>query len=729
MSFLHSAILFALVALAIPVIVHLLNRRRVVVVDWAAMQFLKVSRRARRTVMLEHMLLLAVRILLIACLVLAVALPVLRISCLSRLPAGGTLASLAGHTQRDLVIIIDGSDSMLAVHEGKTAHDEARSWVRELVNALPPGDRVAIIQAKERPITVLNRLSADRQELYDRLEQMPPPRGSVDWPRSLEEAQRAFEGTPDGGREIIILSDGQRQGWADGTTLGQWQSLGRQPLPRIWVVNVAGQRPATLPNWSVSPITANRTLATVGREVIFRFNLQTRQPNAVPPKKFDVLVDGKRVGEQSVPRSTEPSIALTVKHSFTTVGSHVVSIRIPDDAMPGDNRRDFAIDVLPAIPVLLVDGNAFDTGPARGSDFIRYAIAPPNHPQPSFAVKAIGINAFASQVLNEPITADPSSTPRVLVLQNIARLNSTQHQAIEQFIANGHGVLVLPGPRTEAAGFNRLGHRAGDGWLPASLGGIVDNATSMLLPDGLEQTFLEPLAKGDADSVLKSNFTGWWKLDPAADGASVIARLQTGDPFLVEKRTGAGRVLQSAVPFDDSWKNDLLRSHDFVRLCHECLFHLAGARAREVNLSPSQPLLHQPAAGEPPGRVTVFWPDGRQRRFEVPAWPLTVNDTREPGVYRVADDGGRSRYYVVQADGNESNLQPCGESDRQSIADMFPPGRLRYENERPAIFNGLRDGARDPEFGWLLLLAVLGLLLTELAITRAHIRDNPPVND
>src|SRR5205809_845181 len=78
MIFRHPILLFGLLALAVPIVVHLLNRRWAKVVEWGAMHFLMGSLVSRkRHVMLEEVLLLALRCLLVALVVLAVARPVI----------------------------------------------------------------------------------------------------------------------------------------------------------------------------------------------------------------------------------------------------------------------------------------------------------------------------------------------------------------------------------------------------------------------------------------------------------------------------------------------------------------------------------------------------------------------------------------------------------------------------------------------------------------------------
>src|SRR4051794_40605830 len=119
-GFLNLAMLAGLGAVAIPVVIHLLNRRRYDVVDWGAMQFLQISETTRRRMLIEELLLLLLRMGLIALLVLALASPWAASSLFARLGAGNN---------RDVVLVFDGSYSMGNTHGGdKTPHAAAREW-------------------------------------------------------------------------------------------------------------------------------------------------------------------------------------------------------------------------------------------------------------------------------------------------------------------------------------------------------------------------------------------------------------------------------------------------------------------------------------------------------------------------------------------------------------------------------------------------------------------------
>ena len=109
MSFLNPWMLFGLGALALPILIHLWQRRRVVQIPFGTLRFLKaVAARTRRSSRIENLLLLLLRCLIFALVALAVARPVM----LAR-----SARLFGGEVPRTVVLVIDNSASM-AVHVG-----------------------------------------------------------------------------------------------------------------------------------------------------------------------------------------------------------------------------------------------------------------------------------------------------------------------------------------------------------------------------------------------------------------------------------------------------------------------------------------------------------------------------------------------------------------------------------------------------------------------------------
>jgi hypothetical protein len=109
---LNTAMLLGLGGAALPVIVHLLNRRRDTVIDWGAMQFLDLGNRARRRIRLAELLLMLARMGLLALVALALARPFW--APRASAAAGERARSGLGRDAppRDVVLVIDGSASM-----------------------------------------------------------------------------------------------------------------------------------------------------------------------------------------------------------------------------------------------------------------------------------------------------------------------------------------------------------------------------------------------------------------------------------------------------------------------------------------------------------------------------------------------------------------------------------------------------------------------------------------
>src|SRR5262245_23947142 len=121
MSFLNPALLWGLGLTSIPIIIHLLQRRRFRVVRWGAMEFLLLSVRKRsRRLRIEQLLLLLIRCLVIALVVLALSRPALR---------PGTLRALASESHVHAILVLDNSYSMGYLPEGaerETLFDRAK---------------------------------------------------------------------------------------------------------------------------------------------------------------------------------------------------------------------------------------------------------------------------------------------------------------------------------------------------------------------------------------------------------------------------------------------------------------------------------------------------------------------------------------------------------------------------------------------------------------------------
>lgn len=744
---LNALMLFGLAGLVIPPLIHLLNRRRFDVVDWGAMQFLQVSENIRRRLLIEEILLMLLRMGLIGLMVVALTAPFV-IS-----PALDTLGS---RPNRDVVLIVDGSYSMGFTGSGRTTHEAAKEWAAEFVNGLAPGDGVAVLLARQQPMAVIGELTHDLERVREALAGLPGPRGGCDWPGAVRMARQILSQGKRPRRDIVILGDGQRFGWADDATLLGWELLGQQfreesaARPSLWVVNLDPERPAVPPNWSLDPLHASRSVASAGQEIVFRTALRLSGQNVYrPPYRVQVEVDGQPVGNVQPPSSAsleKGQVPLSFRHRFQTAGSHLVSVILqPDppveqrppgyqikDQLPGDNRRDYAVEVVEVLPVLLVDGDARRAPRHRGTDFLRDALSPARDRTPVVSAKVVSVGDFDPALLTRDLGPRPGTRPRVLILANVPRLNPEQREGVVRFLSGGGGVLVALGERVDAVHYNELLYQSGGGWLPARLDGLTgseaepDKAASPSAASFFHPA-LELFRAVPTGGLADARLPRWWKVTtPGKEAAALpVALLTGGDPFLVERTYQTGRVLLCTVPLDNSWRTNLPDLPAFAPLAHELVYYLAGARSADFNLPPGQPIHYRPPADESPAPVTLQPPEGDSLHLAVPAWPLIYEDTRDPGVYRLTDATGRTVHYVVQPDHRESDLTPCDQTDRDKVAKLLP---MKYENDVREMATALAAPDQKRELWWWLMLAVIGLLFAEVWMTRRLVKANRPKN-
>jgi hypothetical protein len=766
--------LLGLAVLAIPPIIHLLNRRRYDVVEWGAMQFLQVSEVTRRRILIEELLLMLLRMGLLAVLVLALAGPFL---------SGALATRLAGRPNRDVVLLIDGSASMAAINEAgtQTPFAVAREWVGNYLQDLVPGDGVAIFQVREQVVPVVGELSADFGRARAKLDNLSAPAGSCNWQEAIKKAHAVLAESKRGDRQILILSDGQKFGWADPDNLFRWELLagelgtnrpdppGSPPRPRIQVVNLAaelfpheaGKADAEpIPNWALTPLRCNRPVVPVDREVTFQTDIVLiGQKGWSNPWKIRLEVDGTPVRDLAPPRDPKidnGKVPFSFTHRFGKPGSHLITLILEadppaedrprgyvlKDRVPGDNRQDYAVEVVTALPVLLVDGDPSAAPPLhRGTDFLRDALSPARDRTPVVQARVVSLQEFVPALLTG------EQKPRVLILSNVPRLDPQQQEAITRFLAEGGGLLITLGERVEADRYNEELYRGGDGWLPARLDGIEgDEArpreSARPDPATFSHPALELFRTLPVGGLAEARFPRWWKLTTPgkhAPGVTVgLLRSPTAAwPFLIERAFQAGRVLLCSVPLDNSNGTNLPDLPAFVPLAHELVYYLAGARSAEFNLRPGQPIRYRLESEAALEQFRLRPPSGDERPLGLPpapasAWPaqllaqergalLVFDGARETGVWRLTlPDHSTTIYYVVQGDARESDLTPSSDEERDQVAKLVP---LSYENDRKQV-QQTAPGTEIRQELWLyLLLGMIALLCGEVWLTRRMVKN------
>ena len=211
MSFLQPGLLLALPMIALPVIIHLINRQRHRTVPWAAMMFLLDAKKMTRGMAkLRQWIILLMRMLAVAGLILA----------LSRPLTGLWFGSVAGGATDTTIILLDRSASMEQqnLQTGLSKRATALNKLSEILEKTNSGTRVVLIESAN-----LDPMELNLKDDLTSLPQTGPTSTSTDIPALLERGIEYIEANQSGRTDVWLCTDMRANDWD--AVSGRWESV------------------------------------------------------------------------------------------------------------------------------------------------------------------------------------------------------------------------------------------------------------------------------------------------------------------------------------------------------------------------------------------------------------------------------------------------------------------------------------------------------------------------
>lgn len=727
--------LAGLAGISLPIIAHLLSRKKYDVVQWGAMQFLEIGRDAKRRIRLEEFLLLLLRMAMIALLAIALSRPWL---------SGSLASTFAAKPACDFAVVVDSSYSTAWNAKAKTPREAAVSWAKEFLSIAAAGDTVGLVDARDRASTPVPSLTRDVGLIRESLDTLYSPSGSSRMNDGILRGLQLVNAGTNLSRHVVVVTDGQAYPWRDADEhfwlqLDEIQKQATVPAD-VWVVNTQKQQ-ARRNNDSIDALELSRELTVLDFPVRIRTRLVNSGGRAAANRRVYLEVDGQRLAEKTISVRVEPNgqASIEFEHRFRTPGSHVVSVSIDDDSLPADNRSEAALAIADALPVLLVDGNPGLAAAETETFFAKSALSASVNPTPWISARSEAWSEFS---------ADSLEGIQVVVLANVPSLTDEQLDALKVFVDGGGGLAIAMGDRVDLAWYNESFFEDGAGVLPARLSDAKtapvgdDQKPITILSESLQLPWISRFQIGGDDGFLDARFSQWFPATlavgngPAENGADdgsvsrnpgmVAARFANGDAFLVSRRFGRGEVILLTSTLDADWTT-LPSKPDYVAFLHELVFQLASGRVSR-NVETGSPLVFPIDRDDIADNWVFIDPDGQELEAVQAGDELRpmvrLNATHEPGVYRLrrkepVDDqaarNARDEFFVVNFDRGESDLSPLSE---ERWAELTEENRLRRLESPDELVESLNSDTARVEIWPVLLLAFLAILIGEVIMTR-----------
>lgn len=712
MSFLSFAFLFALPLASAPILLHLFDRQRNVVIEWGAMQFLvEAARRRQNARRLQQWLLLLLRTLAIFFLVMALARPLVN-------------STLLGVVDRsDTILVIDNSLSTMRTSDGSSLFQAAIRTAGEQLDRIPPGDTVRVLTTSPYPIWLTPasiRVSGDaRSSIHEQLGRQKPTQGRSDLLSAMFTAVQAELIPGIKHRHVVVITDGQAADW-NTSEEPVWHRL-REVLAKPVVptdVNVItlGSKQIDAPNLAVNLIYSSRTQVGQQQPISLAAQIQNHGSVASAPCSVRWFISGKEQFQSDVP-SLPPSSTHEVlwKHSFSTLGVFSISAEVTAvDALPSDNQESLIVEVVDRIPVLVVESSPNAAEILQDSFFVQAALGwVDGEPLPTQGVYV------PSLVTPEQLERTEFGEYRAIVIPNLAELPESVLRNLHSFVSDGGGLWVALGPRTDVERFNQFFFADSDGLAALPIDRVIDEADSQQ-----QKTTIDPFV---ATHPATTSLADTGRLDlgtiavarrfrfaasPSGETPSTLLALTNGEPLAVEKLIGRGRVIVQGVPLRLQW-SDLAKSQAFVVIVQDWLNYLTQPRATRHNLAPGDPIsLHLSGGDVQEG--TLRTPQGEDIELTADATSTGVafrtSRTIQPGDYslEVGLTGDKIPFHVHR-DPRESNLAVLSAAENRLITE------ISGSNKGTANSTTRVSAPADPVWPLLLMLLV-GLILAELLL-------------
>ncbi len=717
MTFIHPLLLGGLLLAGIPVLLHLIMRQKPKVLPFPAFRFLLLRHRTnQRKLRLRHLLLLALRILLIALVCLALARPKVFNEGLG----------LGSQQPVAAVLLFDTSFSMEYTAGGRTRLDEAKGRALELLQELPEGSRVAVLDSTVDPAEpsgewLTPTQARERIELLRTRPNNGPVTGRLaDAYRLLADLENEQGGSEQPlPRFLYVFSDRTEGAWDGGRVKDLAALRDRAAGVNAVLVDVGADNPT---NVAITDVKPRRQVLAQGQDLVVDVTVRAVSADCVNVLKCRI---GDAVDQKEVRLAAGQSQVFTFERAGLPQGFHRIEVTLgTSDALPFDNARFATAEVRGGRNVLVIADNPDDA-----------------------AVWELALEVgkvFLPQVVS---TADVGKLDNLATYQAVCLLNVADPARVglwpllERYVDKGGGLVVIPGgSELQPRAYND--DPTARKLLPGRLIRIVTwpaetyvdwNWDDSIFRHPLLKPYQEDRRRESTDFVRHPRGADiYWEVEPDAEHGAVLVRYADAErrPAILEtaSKTGRGRVLlfTTKLDGDKKWNNYLESVTSFyLALARRTCGYLAGdAEETQLNFHSGQ-------------LVTVPLPlASRQPNYTVRGPGLTGTlaivtrreDQGELEIPQAVAPGG----YVVVAKGDQSVAQfsvniPPEESllsrlPAEQIEELFGPGAVVPVDKRTNLREALQNRWGQPVelLPWLMILVLLALAVENLLANKFY---------
>jgi len=668
MALLAPIYLIGLVAAGIPLILHLVYRRKAPKLFFPTIRFLRISneRTAHRR-RIQDLLLLLLRTLLFILIAFALSQFVLKLT-----EGAGLLRAKAA-----VAIVVDNSYSMGAEHEDQPRYAAAKEAALAIVRSMRASDE-GIVVFTSGPERRTKPEFGDHAAVLETINTSEVSAEGGNVAIAVREALELLARRAAAHKELYVLTDLQKRTWEmprakRGERVDRTQPTDERDAIPI-VVFDAGRPGAK--NLAVHAIHVSGHAFVSGTPVTIDADIGNAGPEPAGTTVV-LVVDGVVKSRRKMDLAPASTATASFAYELPKSGLADVEVRLADDALAVDNTRHFNLEVKERIRALIVQDARSAVEFLDHSYFLERAL------DPSIVLGGESISIIRpDRALLKDFERTKLRDYDVIFLLNIPTMSDAAAAALTAFVRDGGGVVFFAGDELDADAYRRLFGAGDEPLLPLPLL-PVDKAE----PD--RRRFTQVTAFDESHFVF-GPFRGLnlFKMVRVYKSAKIdlhaetpmraLAHLADGQPLLLEHASGRGRVVFCTVSANAEWSN-LPVTDVFLPMIHQLVYHVCGSleEARSLAVGARQQFSF-PETAEPVN-VDISRPDGTEESVATAptadANEAAYTKTFMPGYYAYSTRGAVEKRgaFVVNPDTAESDLTRI---ESKKVAGVLAPAHV-----------------------------------------------------
>ena len=566
MSFLNPFFLLALLAVGLPLLLHLLKLRKAKKLSFSTLQFFKaLEQTTLRRVEIKRWLLLLLRMLALACLAMVLARPFLP-------PNSFGLANQ--NTSVVHAILIDNSSSMSRIGPQGPLLEQAQAVALEMIDNGRERDRF-VLQNTSGP-ALFNQIS-ESTTARARAQEITIQQGGDYLVKRYTELVELIQNAPYAQKNIYVITDGQVNSLAplvdyltqsnDSAAINQ---AIRPPLP----TTIIALGDTDVQNTYVSNVELSSNL--VGINTPSEVFVEVHNAGSIPIANqfLSLEFNDQQVGQYTLSLGAGEKRILSFEIVPSSTGSNTGLLRLEGDEFGIDNERAISLFVPDQRNILWLEETATSLGPRSPLELVIQTLSNPQNPSSSaLNITKRTLNSWDEQEL-EQFDA--------VLIHGLTQIPDGLINSLLPWVQNSHGLWVIPSSTSQLTNYNRLLSSFNAGQFVGQIGNygsyeaqtntdeIIENHP---LFDGLFEREEREELEIDPISIyyqFQHNASG-------ADGGYNVIQNSFGDPLLFSKAFGNGQLLISSIGYDAGFSNIQLKPI-FPPLLYRALIFISSSQ-------------------------------------------------------------------------------------------------------------------------------------------------------